>query len=304
MKIHIISGFLGSGKTTFLNRYLPLLKGRTVVIENEFGDTSIDSNLIEKNTPVYEIYSGCICCTLVGNFQKGIREIYEKYSPEHIVIEPSGVGKLSDVINACYLTKRVEKLDLSIERLIVLVDADACKDFLEDFGEFYSNQIENAKLILLSHLNTDDRESVAELLEILKSKNSKAVIYGDDWRNFDNKELGEVIALSEDFSEIRFKLDTHNIPADKVFSTIKIDNFNVISSSDFKNLLQRLKEATFGYIIRAKGIVPCLEGDFLVQYSYGKIELIHLEDNKIPYNLVIIGCNLNESNINDLFNQI
>ena len=101
MDIEIISGFLGAGKTTFLNQYLPLLSGKTAVIENEFGDVGLDGDLIREKVPVRELYAGCICCTLAIDFRQSIREIAETYQPDRIVIEPSGIGKLSDVIKAC-----------------------------------------------------------------------------------------------------------------------------------------------------------------------------------------------------------
>ena len=101
MEIQIVSGFLGAGKTTFLNKYLPLLGGNTVVIENEFGDVGLDGELIQGDLPVKELYAGCICCSLALDFQKGIKELAEQFHPDRIVIEPSGVGRLTDVVKAC-----------------------------------------------------------------------------------------------------------------------------------------------------------------------------------------------------------
>lgn len=302
MKVHIISGFLGSGKTTFLNKYLPLLKGKVVVIENEFGDISVDTNLIEKDIPVHEIYAGCICCTLAGNFQRGIKEIADKFSPDHIVIEPSGVGKLSDVINACYLAQRVERIDLEIERLIVLVDAESCRDFLEDFGEFYSNQIEHAKLILLSHLHMIDEIEKTAVVDILKEKNRDALIYDADWRVLGEQALLELVELSEDYGKIKFKIDKGNIPADKVFSSLVIDVSEDIGKEKLELALNTIKEEKFG-IIRAKGVVNTKDGFFLIQYTNGKIEIIKKKNKgKREYNqLVFIGCNIEEERIRNLF---
>lgn len=305
MKVHIISGFLGAGKTTFLNKYLPLLKGKVVVIENEFGDISVDTNLIEKDVPVHEIYAGCICCTLAGNFQRGIKEISDKFSPDHIVIEPSGVGKLSDVINACYLAQRVEKIDLEIKRLIVLVDAESCRDFLEDFGEFYSNQIEHAKLILLSHLHMIDEIEKTAVVNILKEKNRDALIYEADWRMLDEQSLLELVELSEDYGKIKFKIDKGNIPADKVFSSLIIDVSEDISIEDVELVLNTIKEEKFG-VIRAKGVINTKDGLFLIQYTNGKIEILEESDRKIQREnvLVFIGCNIDAEKIRNLFDII
>ena len=158
MEIQIVSGFLGAGKTTFLNKYLSLLGGNTVVIENEFGDVGLDGELIQGDLPVKELYAGCICCSLALDFQKGIKELAEQFHPDRIVIEPSGVGRLTDVVKACGRAKEKEGIDLRITKFIVILDITEFEDYIDGFGAFYLDQIQNAGLILLSHLEQVSKE--------------------------------------------------------------------------------------------------------------------------------------------------
>ena len=150
MEIQIVTGFLGAGKTTFLNRYLPLLSGKTVVIENEFGDIGIDGDRIQEDIPVREIFAGCICCSLAMDFRKGIKEIAENFHPDRILIEPSGVGRLTDIVKACQMAREREKVSLQITKLIAIVDMASFEEYIEGFGAFYQDQIERAGLLLLS----------------------------------------------------------------------------------------------------------------------------------------------------------
>ncbi len=306
MKIHIISGFLGSGKTTFMNQYLPLLDGKVVVIENEFGDICLDTALVDYDVPVHEIYAGCICCTLAGNFQRGIKEIYDQHDPEHIVIEPSGVGKLSDVVNACYLAERIEKVPLAIERLIVLVDAESCIDFLEDFGEFYANQIENAKLILLSHLDAVSEQEKCHATGVLKKKNPGAIIYDHDWRLLDDRALSDLVALTEGYGKISFKKDSVSLPADKVFTASSVTIPEELSTEELLARLQRLKDKDLGYVLRAKGIALIKDGYVMIQYAHGKCssELLSEPPRELFHNkMVIIGCDLSKDIEDRLFTE-
>lgn len=146
MEVQVVSGFLGAGKTTFLNRYLPTLTGKTVLIENEFGEVGLDGELIQEDIPVREIYAGCICCSLAIDFRQGVKEIAEMFSPDQIVIEPSGVGRLSDIVKACQKAREKEGIDLTITKLIAMVDVKSFEEYREDFGDFYLDQIQHAGL--------------------------------------------------------------------------------------------------------------------------------------------------------------
>ena len=140
MNIQIVSGFLGSGKTTFLNRYMTCLQGRVAVIENEFGPAGLDAQLLGEEVPVKEISAGCICCSM--DFQQGIAEVEQKYHPDYLLIEPSGVGRLSDVVKAC------TEQGYSVDQLITMVDLSSYEDYAQAFGEFYLDQIRGANLLL------------------------------------------------------------------------------------------------------------------------------------------------------------
>ena len=191
MEVQIVSGFLGAGKTTFLNKYLPLLKGKTVVIENEFGDVGLDGELIQEDLPVKELYAGCICCSLALDFQKGIKELAEQFHPDRIVIEPSGVGRLTDVVKACDRAREKEGIDLRITKLIVILDITEFEDYIDGFGAFYLDQIQNAGLILLSNLEQVSKEEKNRLISEIREVNPDAVIYEDDWRKMEDAALLE-----------------------------------------------------------------------------------------------------------------
>ncbi len=187
VKIDIISGFLGAGKTTLIKKLLKeALNGEKVVLlENEFGDVGIDGGFMkEAGIEVTEMNSGCICCSLVGDFSKSLVKIIEDFNPERIIIEPSGVGKLSDVISA------VEAVDgLSVNIATAVVDASKCKMYSKNFGEFYNNQLESATAIVLSRTATISQEKLDKAMEIIRSKNEKAPVVTTDWDALSGKDI-------------------------------------------------------------------------------------------------------------------
>lgn len=178
-KIDIFSGFLGAGKTTLIRKLLTeAYKGEQVVlIENEFGEIGIDGGFLkEAGIEIREMNSGCICCSLVGDFGEALKEVIEKYHPDRIIIEPSGVGKLSDVIKA---VQKVEgTVDIKLNSFTTIVDVTKCKMYMKNFGEFFSNQIEYAGTIILSRTDTEKatEEKVAAAVEIIRSLNKKAAV--------------------------------------------------------------------------------------------------------------------------------
>jgi len=191
MIIQIISGFLGAGKTTFINKYISENKGKTVIIENEFGKIGLDKKLIQGNIPVREINSGCICCSLVSNFRESIREIINEFSPDRIIIEPSGVAQLSDILKVCNFFNR--EYDTEILDRIVIVDIACFEDCLEDFGNFYVNQIENASIIMFSNIEEVKSNDLDRIILKMKEINPEAAIFKEDWRKI-VKELKEKIS--------------------------------------------------------------------------------------------------------------
>ena len=175
-KIDIISGFLGAGKTTLINRLIhEAYKGEKIVlIENEFGQIGIDSGfLLDSGVEITEMNSGCICCSLVGDFSKALRQVVEDYSPNRILIEPSGVGKLSDVTKAV-IDAKLE--DAVLNSAVVVVDVNKCKMYMKNFGEFFNDQIVNAGCILFSHTDKTTDVKLSEALSLVREQNKNATI--------------------------------------------------------------------------------------------------------------------------------
>ncbi len=176
-KIDIISGFLGAGKTTFIKKLLQeAIKGEQVVlIENEFGQIGIDGGFLkDSGIEIREMNSGCICCSLVGDFGKSLEEVLTKYKPERVIIEPSGVGKLSDVMNA--VRDVAKNLDVKLNSAVTIVDATKCKMYMKNFGEFFNNQIENAGTIVMSRTDVADAAKVHADVDLLREHNKDASI--------------------------------------------------------------------------------------------------------------------------------
>ena len=184
MNIQIVSGFLGSRKTTFLNRYMTCLQGRVAVIENEFGPAGLDAQLLGEEVPVKEISAGCICCSMAMDFQQGIAEVEQKYHPDYLLIEPSGVGRLSDVVG------------YSVDQLITMVDLSSYEDYAQAFGEFYLDQIRGANLLLPTCFQDLPGTKREEVLQKLHEQNPQALLYGEDWRMMDPEALLELVELS------------------------------------------------------------------------------------------------------------
>lgn len=176
-KVDIISGFLGAGKTSFIKKMLKevFANEKVVLIENEFGEIGIDGGFLkESGIEIREMNSGCICCSLVGDFDKSLKEVIETYHPDRILIEPSGVGKLSDVIKAVHRVQT--QLEVRLNSYTTVVDVTKCKLYRKNFGEFFSNQIEYAKAIILSRTDKAKAEKVEESIQILRELNKKAPV--------------------------------------------------------------------------------------------------------------------------------
>ena len=186
-KIDIFSGFLGAGKTTLIKKLIKEAYSgeKLVLIENEFGDIGIDGGFMkDAGIEVTEINSGCICCSLVGDFGDALKKVIETYNPERILIEPSGVGKLSDVIKA---VEGINSNKITLNSATTVVDAKKCKMYVKNFGEFFNNQIEHANTIILSHVNSISQEKLEEALSLIREHNSAAFIITTDWDELDGK---------------------------------------------------------------------------------------------------------------------
>ena len=187
-KIDIVSGFLGAGKTTLIKKLLgeSFKNEKVVLIENEFGEIGIDGGFLEEaGVQIREMNSGCICCSLSGDFKTALQEVLHTYAPERVIIEPSGVGKLSDVVAA---VEGVEA-DLQISSKSVVVDVNKCKMYLKNFGEFFLNQVEHADTILLSRTGNVSSEKVQQAVDLLRTHNAHATMVTTPWDMLDGKAL-------------------------------------------------------------------------------------------------------------------
>ena len=180
-KIDIVSGFLGAGKTTLIKKLIgeALAGQKIVLIENEFGEIGIDGGFLQDaGVNITEMNSGCICCSLVGDFGKALAQVLDDYAPDRILIEPSGVGKLSDVIRA---VQGLEREDILLNSFTAVVDAKKCKIYMKNFGEFFNNQIENASAVILSHTDGLSPEKLADTVERVRSLNGDAPVVTTPW---------------------------------------------------------------------------------------------------------------------------
>ena len=198
-KIDIISGFLGAGKTTLIQKLLKeALKGEKVVlIENEFGEIGIDGGFLkDAGIEVTEMNSGCICCSLVGDFGSALKEVVTQYNPDRIIIEPSGVGKLSDVIKA--VQGVAEDVDLDLNSFVTVADAKKCKMYIKNFGEFYNNQVEYAGSIILSRTGDVSEDKLNESVALLREHNEKAAIITTPWDQLSGEQILKVMEDGND----------------------------------------------------------------------------------------------------------
>ena len=200
VKVDIISGFLGAGKTTLIKKIFEsvLSKEKVVLIENEFGEIGIDGSFLkESGIQIKEINAGCICCSLVGDFASSMKEVLTTYNPERIIIEPSGVGKLSDIINAVKDLK--EHLQINI--LATVVDGVKTKMYLKNFGEFFNNQVEAANTIIVSKTDKLTEEKILDVVEVIKNKNEKATIITTPISELDSEQLVKVLESKNSLTE-------------------------------------------------------------------------------------------------------
>ena len=198
-KIDIISGFLGAGKTTFIKKLLKeaIAGEKVVLIENEFGEIGIDGGFLkDSGIEIREMNSGCICCSLVGDFGRSLNEVLTKYTPDRVIIEPSGVGKLSDVMKA--VCDVAGEIDVVLNGSVTVVDAQKCKMYVKNFGEFFNNQIESAGTIVLSRTDVADADKVAQCVEMIREKNPKAAIVTTPIDKLTGEQLLEIIEKPTD----------------------------------------------------------------------------------------------------------
>ena len=373
-KIDIISGFLGAGKTTLIKKLVAdAFQGeKLVIIENEFGEIGIDGGFLkESGIQITEMNSGCICCSLVGDFGNALKDVLEKYSPDRVIIEPSGVGKLSDVIKA---VKNIGD-DVKINSTAAVVDASKCKMYMKNYGEFYNNQIESAGTIILSRTQNVSEEKLAKVLTMIREKNDEASIITTPWDQIDGKNILEAMekvnTLEKELLEEHHHHHDHDEEcgcghdhdhehhhhdhdeecgcghdhdhehhhhdhdeecgcghdhdhehhhdhdgecgcghhhehghhhADDVFTSWGVETAHKFTEEELKDIVSKLaSDKSFGEVLRAKGIVASDEGEW---FHFDLVpEETELRRGAADYTgrICVIGSNLNEAAIKELF---
>ena len=294
MKILLVSGFLGAGKTTFIKEMAKNINLEFVVLENEYADIGVDGDFLdEKNLNIWEMSEGCICCSMKGDFKSSIKRIYSEINPEYLIIEPTGVGMLSSIIENI---REINNNDIEILSPITLIDITSFSEYLETFNSFFTDNLKNTGKVILTKLENSNYFEIENIKnEILKINNNLEIIT-DDYRNFQKEWFGEILNKSIDNKIIdkNFSLKTHiNL------RTFSKENINLKTMDELGLFLNRLVNGDFGKIYRAKGIVKIdgYWGKFNLVYKNFEMEpIIDAKGTKI----VIIGNNLDIENLKNI----
>ena len=352
-KIDIISGFLGAGKTTLIKKLLDeSFKGEKIVlIENEFGEIGIDGGFLkDAGVEITEMNSGCICCSLVGDFGSALKQVLADYTPDRIVIEPSGVGKLSDVVAAVERVQ-AEAPDLHLNSFVTVVDAAKAKVYMKNFGEFFNDQVEHACAIILSRTQKIDQHKLDGAVALLREKNPKAAILTTPWDQLTGAQILSAMEGGHDLAhdlmeEIEHEHhehhhdhdhehhhehehhhdhdhehehhhdhgDTctaccghdhhhHDHDADEVFTSWGRETTRKYSREELQEALAALAMTQdYGYVLRAKGMVPCEDAPAWLHFDLTPEEF-QIREGSADYTgrLCVIGSELKEEKLEKLF---
>ncbi len=324
-KIDIFSGFLGAGKTTLIKKLIKdaFTGEKLVLIENEFGEIGIDGGFLQDaGISVTEMNSGCICCSLVGDFGEALKKVLAEYAPDRILIEPSGVGKLSDVIRA---VKGIDNADIVLNSYTTVVDANKCKMYMKNFGEFFNNQVESAGAIILSHTANISEDKLAATVELLREHNAEAVIVTTDWDKLDAATIIDAIekrttlesqlnALEEEHHHHHHHHGDdcdcgchdhehhHHHHADDVFTSWGAETARTFTAEQIAAALEQLDDtSTYGTVLRAKGIVAGADGEWIhFDYVPGEPD-VRIGSASVIGRLCVIGAEINEDKLSELF---
>ena len=294
MKILLVSGFLGAGKTTFIKEMAKNINLEFVVLENEYADIGIDGDFLdEKNLNVWELSEGCICCSMKGDFKSSIKKIYFEINPEYLVIEPTGVGMLSSIIENI---REINNNDIEILSPLTLIDITSFNEYLETFNNFFIDNLKNTGKVILTKLENYNPFDIENIKNEISKINNNLVIITDDYRTFPKEWFGEILNKNIDNKIIdkNFSLKTHiNL------RTFSKENINLKTMDELGLLLNRLVNGDFGKIYRAKGIVK-------IDGYWGKFNLVYKNFEMEPITdakgtkIVIIGNNLDIDNLKDI----
>ncbi len=341
--VDIYSGFLGAGKTTLIKKMIAEAYAgeKVVLIENEFGEISIDGGFLkDAGIEITEMNSGCICCSLVGDFGESLRKVVADFSPDRIIIEPSGVGKLSDVIKA--VEGVAEDTPIALNAYTAVVDVKKYAKYIKLFGEFFIDQIQSAGLVVLSRTKDISEDELEKCTDALNEINPNALIITTDWDEINGKQILDVmesgfdLAYEDEYIEgIGYEDEEecccghhhddeehehhhhhhhedgeecccghHHHHADEVFSSIGIETVRKFGEEEMNSILAGLTdEEKYGTVLRAKGIVPSAEGKW-IHFDYVPDEYeVRFGSADVTGHVVVIGTNLNEDELRKLFKK-
>ena len=335
-KIDIFSGFLGAGKTTLIKKLIKeaYKNEKLVLIENEFGEIGIDGGFLkDAGVEITEMNSGCICCSLVGDFGKALKEVLERFHPDRILIEPSGVGKLSDVVRA---VQNIGSDDILLNGFTTVVDAGKCKMYMKNFGEFFNDQVEHASSIILSHTDGISDEKLEKAVSLLKEHNSDATIVTTPWSQIDGS---AILAAMEKKSTLDIELEKlreetehehehecdhdhehhhhdhahhhedecgcahHHHHADEVFTSWGAETAQVYTRDELLSIVKALSaDAALGQVLRAKGMLQGEDTWYYFDVTPGEYAL---REGAPDYTgrYCVIGAKLNEPALSKLFEK-
>lgn len=338
-KITIFSGFLGAGKTTLIKKLISEgYKGeKLVLIENEFGQIGIDGGFLQDaGIEITEMNSGCICCSLVGDFGKALEQVIGQYHPDRILIEPSGVGKLSDVIKA---VQNIDAHDVELDGFTTVVDAKKCRMYQKNFGEFFNNQITYASCLILSHTAGLSQDKLDDCVKRLRECNPAAPIVTTDWDKLTGIQLVEAMTqkntLDDELKSLLHEEHEHHHchhehdeehrhhhhhehdenctcgchdhdhehhHADDIFTSWGIETARPYTEDEIRTALEKLSDSeTYGVILRAKGIVPASDGEWIHFDYVPDMPDVRRGSAGTTGRLCVIGSKINEKAIAELF---
>ena len=343
-KIDIVSGFLGAGKTTLIKKLLKeaLAGTQTVLIENEFGEIGIDGGFLkDAGIEIKEMNSGCICCSLVGDFGTSLKEVLNTYHPDRILIEPSGVGKLSDVMKAVQNAGLGTEVELN--SAVAVVDASKCKMYIKNFGEFFINQIEHAGTIILSRTDVASEEKVKQAVELIREHNEKATIITTPLAQLEGREILAAIEGAKDLEaelmeQVKAMHDEHehhhhheededehehhhehdenctcgchdhdhhhHHHADEIFTSWGFETPATYTTEEVEGFLKELdNEEKYGIVLRAKGMIPAADGTWIYFDYVPEESNVRAGKPDVTGKICVIGSKLKEAELENLFRK-
>ena len=332
IKVDIFSGFLGAGKTTLIKKLIKeaYCGEKLVLIENEFGKIGIDGGFLkEAGIEITEMNSGCICCSLVGDFGEALKKVAEQFSPDRVIIEPSGVGKLSDVIRA---VQGADVPGMALNAFTTVIDATKCRMYMRNFEEFYRNQIEFASSVILSRTAGISQDKLNEAVGIIRGINKDASLITTPWDELDGKQILETMekknTLEAELERLLAEQKEHDHHhhhhdddecddpdcgchhhhdheghhhADDVFTSWGIETAKQFDAQTVESCLKELDTGKYGTVLRAKGILPAADGSWLnFDYVPGEIN-VRTGAADVTGKLCVIGAKLDRKAIAALF---